>query len=172
MRDDYDELGEEEWHRLARDLPGRVSFEVHRRFLARLVRPGHRVLEVGAGPGRFTTVLADLGARNLVTDLSPVQLGLNHTYVGTNRAEEAVETREPLDVCDTSRYDDGEFDVILAYGGPPVVRVRANGRGAARPVPHHDPCWRGRRLRYAGARHVPTTPQYCGHSSEEPRTGR
>jgi SAM-dependent methyltransferase len=146
MRDDYDELGEEEWHRLARDLPGRVSFEVHRRFLARLVRPGHRVLEVGAGPGRFTTVLADLGARILVTDLSPVQLGLNHTYVGTNRAEEAVETRELLDVCDTSRYDDGEFDVLLAYGGPPVVRVRANGRGAARPAPHPDPCWRGRRL--------------------------
>jgi len=54
MRDYYDELGEEEWHRLARDLPGRVSFAVHRRFLARFVRPGHRVLEVGAGPGRFT----------------------------------------------------------------------------------------------------------------------
>lgn len=26
--------------------------------------------------------------------------------------------RELLDVCDTSRYTDGEFDVVLAYGGP------------------------------------------------------
>jgi alkanesulfonate monooxygenase SsuD/methylene tetrahydromethanopterin reductase-like flavin-dependent oxidoreductase (luciferase family) len=45
----YDELGEVERHRLTKDIPGRVSFEVHRRFLARHVRPGHRVLEVGAG---------------------------------------------------------------------------------------------------------------------------
>jgi SAM-dependent methyltransferase len=118
MRDYYDDLGEEEWHRLARDLPGRVSFEVHRRFLARFVRPGHRVLEVGAGPGRFTTVLADLGAQIVVTDFSPVQLELNRVYVGRTASEEAVEARELLDVCDTSRYDDGEFDVVLAYGGP------------------------------------------------------
>lgn len=118
MRDYYDELGEEEWHRLARDLPGRVSFEVHRRFLARLVRPGHRVLEVGAGPGRFTTVLADLGAQIVVTDFSPVQLELNRVHVGGTPAEEAVVARELLDVCDTARYDDGEFDVVLAYGGP------------------------------------------------------
>ena len=118
MRDYYDDLGEEEWHRLARDLPGRVSFEVHRRFLARFVRPGHRVLEVGAGPGRFTTVLADLGARIVVTDFSPVQLELNWSHVGGTPAEESVEARELLDVCDTSRYADGEFDVVLAYGGP------------------------------------------------------
>ena len=98
IRDYYDDLGEEEWHRLARDLPGRVSFEVHRRFLARFVRPGDRVLEVGAGPCRFTTVLADLGAQIVVTDFSPVQLELNRVYVGRTPAEEAVEARELLDV--------------------------------------------------------------------------
>jgi 16S rRNA A1518/A1519 N6-dimethyltransferase RsmA/KsgA/DIM1 with predicted DNA glycosylase/AP lyase activity len=31
-----------------------VSFEIHRRFAADHVRPGMSVLEVGAGPGRFT----------------------------------------------------------------------------------------------------------------------
>jgi hypothetical protein len=31
---------------------------------------------------------------------------------------EAVETRELLDACDTSRYRDGEFDAVLAFGGP------------------------------------------------------
>ena len=118
MRDYYDDVGEQEWHRLTRDLPGRVSFEIHRRFLARFVRPGHRVLEIGAGPGRFTTVLADLGARIVVTDFSPVQLELNRTHIGGTPAEEAVESRELLDVCDTSRYAAAEFDVVLAYGGP------------------------------------------------------
>jgi hypothetical protein len=50
----YDALGDVEWDRLVRDPAARASLEVHRRFLARHVRPGHRVLEIGAGPGRFT----------------------------------------------------------------------------------------------------------------------
>ncbi|NMM25447.1 MAG: class I SAM-dependent methyltransferase [Phycicoccus sp.] len=114
----YDKLGDAEWHRLTRDLPGRVSFEVHRRFLSRFVQPGQRVLEVGAGPGRFTTELAALGARIVVTDFSPVQLELNRDYVGNTPAEESVESRELLDVRDTSRYADGEFDLVVVYGGP------------------------------------------------------
>ena len=67
----YDEFGDAEWNPLAADVAGRVSLEVHRRFLARFVRPGARVLEVGAGPGRFTTELAALGA----TVCAPTETG-------------------------------------------------------------------------------------------------
>lgn len=114
----YDALGDAEWSRLGADVAGRVSLEVHRRFLARFVRPGDRVLEVGAGPGRFTSALAALGATVVVTDLSPVQLDLNRERVGPTAAEAAVERRELLDVGDVSRYADGEFDTVVAYGGP------------------------------------------------------
>lgn len=114
----YDELGEGEWERLVASPRTRVSFEVHRRFLAGFVRPGWRVLEVGAGPGRFTIELARLGATVVVTDLSPVQLKLNEEHVGASSFEAAVERRELLDVRDASRYADGEFDAVLAYGGP------------------------------------------------------
>jgi SAM-dependent methyltransferase len=114
----YDELGAAERHRLTKDLPGRVSFEVHCRFLASRVAHGFRVLEVGAGPGRFTEVLAGLGASVVVTDISPVQLDLNRQYLNGTPAEAAVERRELLDVCDTARYADGEFDAVVAYGGP------------------------------------------------------
>jgi SAM-dependent methyltransferase len=114
----YDDLGDAEWSRLEADVAGRVSLEVHRRFLARFVRPGDRVLEVGAGPGRFTLALAALGATVVVTDLSPVQLDLNRVRVGGTAAEAAVERRELLDVGDASRYADGEFDAVVAYGGP------------------------------------------------------
>jgi SAM-dependent methyltransferase len=114
----YDKFGDAEWDRLAGDVAGRATLEVHRRFLARFVRPGARVLEVGAGPGRFTTELAALGARAVVTDISPVQLDLNRRYVGSTDAEAAVERRELLDVCDVTRFADGEFDVVVAYGGP------------------------------------------------------
>ena len=114
----YDEFGDAEWNRLAADVAGRVSLEVHRRFLARFVRPGARVLEVGAGPGRFTTELAALGATVVVTDISPVQLDLNKRYVSSTEAEDAVERRELLDVCDVSRFADEAFDAVVAYGGP------------------------------------------------------
>ncbi|MDQ1614606.1 MAG: hypothetical protein QOJ60_545 [Actinomycetota bacterium] len=47
----FDTLGAQEWDRLTSDPAGLVSLEVHRRFLARFVTPGMRVLEIGAGPG-------------------------------------------------------------------------------------------------------------------------
>jgi SAM-dependent methyltransferase len=114
----YDEYGDAEWERLTHSAPGRVSYEVHSRVLADYVKPGDRVLEVGAGPGRFTLDLAVLGARIVVTDFSPVQLRLNAQHIGASTAETAVERRELLDITDTSRYADNEFDGVLGFGGP------------------------------------------------------
>ena len=78
-------------------LRGRVSLEIHRRFLARFIRPQSRVLEIGAGPGRFTLQLAALGASVTVTDISSVQLDLNRLHVSDTPAEQAVESRQLLD---------------------------------------------------------------------------
>ena len=114
----FDHFADGEWARLESSPAGRVSLEVHRRFLARFVHPGMRVLEVGAGPGRFTIELARARARVVVTDLSPVQLELNERYVRAAGCEAAVERRELADVCELSRYASGEFDAVLAYGGP------------------------------------------------------
>ena len=114
----YDALGDAEIDRLTASLTGRVSFEIHRRFLHRFVRPGDRVLEIGAGPGLFTTELGAIGARVAVTDISPVQLVLNERELSGTPAEHAVESRALLDVRDTSQFSDGEFDAVLAYGGP------------------------------------------------------
>ncbi|MGI8701267.1 MAG: class I SAM-dependent methyltransferase [Nocardioidaceae bacterium] len=118
VRTYFDQLGAGEWDRLVSDLPGRVSLEMHQRFLRRFLTSGMRVLEVGAGPGRFTILLASLGAQVVVTDLSPVQLELNARLVAEAGWESAVESRTLLDVCDVSRFHDGEFDAVLAYGGP------------------------------------------------------
>ena len=118
IRRHFDQLGAGEWERLDANPRARVSFEVHRRFLAEFVHSGDRVLEIGAGPGRFTIVLAGLGARVVVTDLSVVQLDLNRRYVAEAGVEEAVEARYLLDVRDTDRFADHEFDAVVAYGGP------------------------------------------------------
>jgi SAM-dependent methyltransferase len=118
VRRHLDRLGDHEWARLGSDPPGRVSLEVHRRFLRRFVPRGARVLEISAGPGRFTTELAAHGCRVVATDQSPTQLAAHERRLCATPAERSVERRELLDVTDTSRYRNGEFDAVLAYGGP------------------------------------------------------
>jgi SAM-dependent methyltransferase len=114
----FDELAEGEWSRLEDTPRAQVALEVHRRFLADYVTAGDRVLEIGAGPGRFTIALAELGARVVVTDVSDVQLDLNHRYVSESGHERSVEARYPLDIRQTERFANDEFDLVLAYGGP------------------------------------------------------
>ncbi|MFF0389257.1 class I SAM-dependent methyltransferase [Kitasatospora sp. NPDC004615] len=114
----YDAFGEEEHGRLAKGVAGRVSFEIHRRFLEPYLTVDQHILEIGAGLGRFTTVLAEHGARIVVTDISPVQLHLNEANVTAAGHERAVEARHALDIRDTSRFPDASFDLVLAYGGP------------------------------------------------------
>ena len=46
----YDEYAEREWSRFEDGRSGLVSFEIHRHYVERFVRPGDRVLDVGAGP--------------------------------------------------------------------------------------------------------------------------
>src|SRR5689334_17353847 len=75
----YDTFGEREWDRFAAEAPAvdLVNFHIHRWYLQHYIRPGDRVLEAGAGPGRFTLELVRLGAQVLVGDISPGQLALN-----------------------------------------------------------------------------------------------
>jgi SAM-dependent methyltransferase len=116
----YDEYGEREWDRLDPSAPAmdRVNFETHRAMLREFVRDGDRVLEVGAGPGRFTLELADLGARVVVADISPRQLELNREKVGAAGREAHVEARHIVDVVDLTKFEGGSFDAAVCYGGP------------------------------------------------------
>ena len=49
----FDEYGDEEWARHESTPFARVAFHVHRHYLERFVASGDRVLEIGAGAGRF-----------------------------------------------------------------------------------------------------------------------
>lgn len=114
----YDRCGEREWDRHDATAAARVSFALHRHYLAQFVRPGDLVLDAGAGPGRFTIELAKLGARVHVGDLSPRQLELNAARVQAAGCEDAVVARTRLDICDLSRFPSGVFDAVVCYGGP------------------------------------------------------
>jgi SAM-dependent methyltransferase len=114
----YDDLGCAEWDRLVASPRARVALEIHRRLLVRLIQPGWRVLELGAGPGRFTIELAQLGVTVVVSDISPVQLALNEEKVNAAGWESAVEQRLLLDIADLSSIADESFDAVVAYEGP------------------------------------------------------
>lgn len=118
VRNFFDSVGDGEWERLTRTRRAQTNLAIHHRFLAEFVNAGDRVLEIGAGPGRFTIAMAQLGASVVVTDVSAVQLDLNRRHVEEAGCEGAVESRYLLDIRDTDCFQISEFDAVLAFGGP------------------------------------------------------
>ncbi len=94
----------------------RVGLEVHLRLLREHIREGDRVLDAGAGPGRFTLEPARLGAAVVAGDISPLQLEA-HTE-RTAEIEDSIESRELLDILELGWFDVGSFDAVACFGGP------------------------------------------------------
>ena len=114
----FDDIGDGEWDRFDKDACSRAALEVHRRFLRRHLPERSHVLELGAGPGRFTIELAEMGCRVVVSDISPVQLEANARRVTEAGLDDAVVERRLLDVRDLTALPDASFDAVVAYGGP------------------------------------------------------
>jgi SAM-dependent methyltransferase len=114
----FDDLGIREWNRLLTSPADEVSLYIHTHFLQKHVRSGSRVLEIGAGAGRFTQILVALGVHVFVADLSEVQLRLNRHHAQQYGFAHAVEDWQQVDICDMSRFESGSFDSVVAYGGP------------------------------------------------------
>lgn len=114
----FDEYGMREWKRLVSTPIDEVSLYLHTHYLKQHIRAGMRVLEIGAGAGRFTQVLAGLGARILVGDISPGQLALNRQQARQLGFAPAVEDWAQMDISDLSRFAGEEFDSVVAFGGP------------------------------------------------------
>jgi SAM-dependent methyltransferase len=107
----FDEYGESEWTRFERGVTPGPSVAIHTGMLERYVRPGDRVLDAGAGPGRFTLELLRLGAHVTALDISPGQLELLRARVPDVEAVVG-------DITNLSRFPDDAFDVTVCFGGP------------------------------------------------------
>ncbi len=117
VRNYYDQYGEREWERFELTPANRVNLHLHLWHLRQFIRPGDQVLDVGAGPGRFTIELARLGARVTVGDISPAQLELNRHKVQEAGCEASVVERVLMDVADLSALPSDRFDAVVCYGG-------------------------------------------------------
>ncbi len=118
IADYFDQYGEKEWERMVADPVNEISLYIHTHYLKEYIPANARVLEIGAGPGRFTQVLAEIGAKVVVSDLSPVQLDLNKKIAHEQGFADAVHSWDLADICDLSQFESGAFDRVVAYGGP------------------------------------------------------
>ncbi len=114
----FDQYGAHEWERLVKTAVDEVNLFVHSHYLRAYVPTGTHVLEIGAGAGRFTQILAELGARIVVADISPVQLELNQQHARELGFAGAIVEWVRADICDLKRFPAASFDRIVAYGGP------------------------------------------------------
>jgi ubiquinone/menaquinone biosynthesis C-methylase UbiE len=114
----YDDYGEREWTRFDDGRTPRPSLAVHFEQLRRFVHPGDRVLDIGAGPGRFTIELAQIGADVTVADVSPGQLEQNAQRIAEVGLEDRIVERAVADVLDLGAWADGTFDATVCFGGP------------------------------------------------------
>lgn len=114
----FDEYGQREWDRLVATPLDEISLHIHTHYLRQYIPAGARVLEIGAGAGRFTQVLAELGAHILVADISARQLELNRSFAIQFDFQNAVEDWRPIDICQMREFEIGSFDRVVAYGGP------------------------------------------------------
>jgi SAM-dependent methyltransferase len=107
----FDDYGEREWTRFEDGTTPGPSMTIHTQILEGYVRPGDRVLDAGAGPGRFTLEMLRLGAHVTALDISQGQLELLQARVADVEAVVG-------DITDLSRFPDDSFDATVCFGGP------------------------------------------------------
>lgn len=114
----FDAYGLSEYERHDSSPEQRIKLALHMRCLRRYLEAGSRVLEIGAGPGRFTEAMADLDCRITVVDVSPTQLRLNEERARAEGFAGAVDDWIVADMVDLTSLEAGAFDAIVAFGGP------------------------------------------------------
>ena len=121
----YASYGQREWQRLER-AEGVVEWIVTTAILdAHLPATGH-VLDLGGGPGRYSSWLLERGNDVTLADLSPELLDIARARPDRDRMAEITEA----DARDLSRWPDAAFDHVLALGPmyhltDPVERAQA-----------------------------------------------
>jgi ubiquinone/menaquinone biosynthesis C-methylase UbiE len=113
----YNAYGDFEWQRLEATPYGRLQAIVHEDILKGYLKPNDRVLDAGAGPGRFSIVAARAGAKVTVLDISDKQLEIAKQKITEAKQLDNIEQFIREDICNLSIFHKEQFDVVICYGG-------------------------------------------------------
>ena len=91
---------------------GQVEYLTTMRYIERYLQPGMRILEIGAGTGRYSLTLARMGYN--VTAIELIQHNID-IFKKKLRPEDKVDLRQG-NALDLSRLEDNSFDMTLLFG--------------------------------------------------------
>ncbi|MEG0767354.1 MAG: class I SAM-dependent methyltransferase [Clostridia bacterium] len=105
----YNGSAETEYQRIA----GRPEFLLTSRYMARYIKPGDRVLDVGGGPGRYAHALAERGCEVTLYDLAEENVAFAQRMAKTR----GLSLRAVCgDAREVDRVLEGPFDHVLLMG--------------------------------------------------------
>lgn len=116
-RNRYDNYGDREWSRLEKDAHGELLYQVHIELLKRYIHPADKVLEIGAGSGRYTKDLVTMCEELTVGDISSHQIEFNKSKMKEMSLYQKIKAFHVLDVLDMSIFEDAAFDCVVCIGG-------------------------------------------------------
>jgi len=91
---------------------GQVEFLTTMRYIRRYLAPGARVIEIGAGTGRYSRAIADMGHEVEAVELFQHNIDI---FNKLRRPEQKINIYKG-NALDLSVFSDGEFDITLLLG--------------------------------------------------------
>lgn len=116
-KDRYNNYGDREWTRLEKDSHGELLYRVHLDIITRFVKKEDRVLEIGAGSGRYTKDLVQICKSLTVGDISEHQIEFNQSKMKELSLFDKIDAFHVLDILDMSIFPDASFDCVVCIGG-------------------------------------------------------
>lgn len=108
--DKYNDYDEDE--RLVSDRAHNIEYLTTMRYIQKFLKPGAKILEIGAGTGRYSIALAKMGYNVTAVDLTP-----KHVEVMKRKSRRLKNFQCMVADClDLSMFKDNSFDMVLNLG--------------------------------------------------------
>lgn len=112
----YDNSPGMEWERLDRDWYQRIEYEVTLHFIHKYLSAEDRIIDIGAGPGRYAIHFMERQHPITLVDLSPALLEKAYQEIEKRQLTSHLAGRYVRNAIDLSRIASDSYDVTLLLG--------------------------------------------------------